>query len=162
MKLTLTIGALLAIPMTVCAQDLTGLPEPLAETVRVAQQTCSDFNNGEFAMEWGAVTRIDLDGDLYSDWVLDEARFACSTAASLYCGTGGCVSHFFIGETLGSFLNQGWTVVTFGRSRVLLLDVHGSDCDGINPTPCFVARVWDEEATTWRSLKAGAVLESKN
>ena len=32
---------------------------------------------------------VDLDGDIARDWVVDEAGFLCSSAASLYCGTGG-------------------------------------------------------------------------
>ena len=70
------------------AQDLSGLPAQLLEKVEAAQQACSDLDNGQFAVEFGAVHRVDLDGDIQPDWVLDEAGFACSTAASLYCGTG--------------------------------------------------------------------------
>jgi hypothetical protein len=100
------------------------------------------------------VTRIDLDGDLSRDWVLDESAYACSTAVSMFCSTGGCVSHFLVGDFVASFRNQGWTVLTFGRDRVLLTDVHGTDCGGTNPTPCFVARAWDPEAKVWRSVDA--------
>ena len=135
------------------AQDWSGLPKPLAEQVEAAQKACADFENGEFTLEWGAVSRIDLDGDLRPDWVLDDFAFACSSAASLYCGTGGCESHFLVGDTVTSLLNRGWYVVTFGRYRVLLLDVHGSRCGGINPTPCVEALAWDQEARTWRSVR---------
>jgi hypothetical protein len=86
------------------------------------------------------------------DWVLNDYAFACSSAASLYCGTGGCESHFLVGDTVTSLLNQGWDVVTFGRNRVLLMDVHGSRCDDINPTPCVEALTWDQEAKAWRSV----------
>ena len=119
-----------------------------------ARHACEDVENGEFALEWGAVTRTDLDGDLSPDWVLDESAYACSTAVSLFCSTGGCMSHFLVGDVVASFRNQGWTVLTFGRNRVLLTDVHGSDCGGINPTPCFIARVWDLDAKVWRSVEA--------
>jgi hypothetical protein len=135
------------------AHDLSNLPEPLASKIEAAQQACADFDNGEFALEWGAVSRVDLDGDLDRDWVLDESGFACSSAVSLYCGTGGCQSHFLVEDTVATLLNRGWDVVTFGRSRVLLLDVHGSACGGINPTPCVAARVWDDEAKVWRSVQ---------
>ena len=136
------------------AQDLSNLPEPLALKIEAAQQACADFENGEFALEWGAVSRVDLDGDLDRDWVLDESAFACSSAVSLDCGSGGCQSHFLVEDTVATLLNQGWDVVTFGRLRVLLLDVHGSACDGINPTPCVAARVWDDEAKVWQSVRS--------
>jgi hypothetical protein len=153
MRTFVAVLALAVRPLAVNAQDLSGLPAPLAEKVTAARQACEGFDNGEFALEWGAVTRTDLGGDIYPDWVLDESGFACSTAPSLYCGTGGCVSHFLIGNVVTSLLNQGWTVITFGSNRVLLTDVHGSDCGGINPTPCFVAHAWDAQDKVLRSVK---------
>ena len=135
------------------AHDLSTLPNPLAEKVEAAQKACADFENGEFVLEWGAVSRVDLDGDLRPDWVLNDSAFACSSAASLYCGTGGCESHFLVGDTVISLLNQGWDVVTFGQNRVLLTDVHGSRCGGINPTPCVEALAWDRETKAWRSVQ---------
>ncbi|SPJ28238.1 hypothetical protein [Falsiruegeria mediterranea] len=139
------------------AQDLSELPFQLLEKVEVARQACSDFENGQFALEFGAMRRVDLDGDIHRDWVLNESGFACSTAVSLYCGTGGCMSHFLIEDRVFSLLNQGWDTANIGPFRVLLADVHGSQCDGINPTPCVVASVWDAEEKVWRST--GAVWE---
>ena len=136
------------------AQDLYRLPTQLLEKVEAAQQACSDFENGQFALELGAIHRVDLDGDIQRDWVLDEAGFACSTAVSLYCGTGGCVSHFLIEDRMFSLLNQGWDMANIGPFRVLLADVHGSQCGGINPTPCVVASVWDADEMVWRSTGA--------
>lgn len=136
------------------AQDLSELPSQLLEKVEAARQACSDFENGEFALELGAVHRVDLDGDIQRDWVLDESGFACSTAVSLYCGTGGCMSHFLIGDRMFSLLNQGWDMANIGPFRVLLADVHGSQCDGINPTPCVAASVWDADELVWRSTGA--------
>jgi len=135
------------------AQDRSTLPTPLALKVEAAQKACADFENGQFALEWGAVSRVDLDGNLVRDWVLDESAFACSSAASLYCGTGGCESHFLVDDTVTSLLNQGWDVVTFGPHRVLLMNVHGSRCGGINPTPCIEALVWDQATKVWRSVQ---------
>lgn len=145
------IAAGLALPMPAIASDISDLPTPLHEKVEQAQQACSDFENGQFALEWGAVTRVDLDGDLRPDWVLNETFFACSSAVSLYCGTGGCMSHFLVGDVLASVLNQGWNVVDLGPHRVLLTDVHGSQCGGINPTPCVTASTWDQKKAQWRS-----------
>jgi hypothetical protein len=147
---------LAVLPLALHAQDLSTLPEPLVAKVTAARKACVDFNNGEFALEWGAIVRTDLDGDPQLDWVLNESGFACSSAASLYCGTGGCESHFLVGDTLASLLTQGWEVVTFGRHRVLLTDVHGSRCGGINPTPCVQSLVWDGEAKAWRSVQPEA------
>jgi hypothetical protein len=154
MRLVTTLVALAFLPPAANALDLNGLPAALAEKVTRAGQACMDVENGEFAVEWGAVTRTDLDGDLSADWVLDESAFACSTAVSLFCSTGGCMSHFLIGDVVTSFRNQGWTVFTFGRNAVLLTRAHGTDCGAISPAPCFVARTWDPDAKLWRSVDA--------
>ncbi|WP_174823049.1 hypothetical protein [Ruegeria arenilitoris] len=133
------------------AADISRLPSGLRAKVDLAVKACTKFNDGQFDLDWGAVERVDLDGDLHHDWVLNESGFACSSAASLYCGTGGCMSHFWVSEEVHSLLNQGWKVVDFGDQRVVVADIHGSNCGGINPTPCVTASVWDAEANTWRS-----------
>jgi len=153
-KPVVAIAALAALPLAANALDLTGLPAALAEKVTAARQACADNGNGEFTLEWGAVTRTDLDGDLQPDWVLDESAYACSTAVSMYCSTAGCMSHFLLGEVVSSFRNQGWTALNFGQSRVLLTRLHGSTCGGSGPTLCFIARVWDPDAKSWRSVEA--------
>jgi hypothetical protein len=144
----------MVLPMPAIASEISELPALLQEKVVQAQQACSDLENGQFSLEWGAVTRVDLDGDLRPDWVLNEVFFACSSAASLYCGTGGCMSHFLVDDDLASVLNQGWDVVYLGPNRVLLTDVHGSQCGGINPTPCVAASTWDKETAQWRGATA--------
>ncbi len=151
--------AAIAISCSACvtpafAADVSDLPQELREKVGIATMACAEFDNGEFSLEWGAVERVDLDGDLRRDWVLNEHGFACSTAVSLYCGTGGCMSHFLIGDQVHSLLNQGWEVVEVGANTVLLADIHGALCGGINPTPCVAASVWDAEEGVWRSAAA--------
>ena len=136
------------------AQDLSELPTQLLEKVEAAQRACSDLDDGLFAVEFGAVHRVDLDGDLYSDWVLDEAGFACSSLPSMYCGTGGCVSHFLIADHVSSLLNQGWNLTQMGPDRVLFANVHYSQCGGISPSPCVVASVWDDAEMMWRTTAA--------
>ena len=140
-----------ALPTPAIASDISDLPALLRGKVERAQQACSDFENGQFALEWGAVTRVDLDGDMRPDWVLNEAFFACSSAVSIYCGTGGCMSHFLVGDVLSSLLNQRWDVVDLGPHHVLLAEVHGAQCSGTNPTPCVTASTWDNETAQWRS-----------
>jgi len=136
------------------AEDISVLPQQLQDKISIAKEACAEFDGGQFALEWGAIARVDLDGDRYADWVLNESAFACSTAASLYGGTGGSMSHFLVDGQLNSLLNQGWEAVSVARYRVVLADVHGSQCGGINPTPCVTSSVWDGEAKEWRSTSA--------
>jgi hypothetical protein len=130
------IAALLIAPLWACATDLTGLPAALAEKVAAAEQECAQIDNGQFDLARGAVTRVDLDGDGAADWVLEDSGYACSTAAAFYCSTAGCVSRFLIGETLTSIRNQGWQMVTFDQTPVLLARLHGTDCGGTDIGDC--------------------------
>ena len=156
MRKLATFIVLAVLPLALHAQDLSALPAPLVAKVPAARKACADSHAGEFALEWGAVVRTDLDGDLDLDWVLNEAGFACSSHRSLYCSTGGCESHFLVDDTVTSLLNRGWDMVTFGSDHVLLTDVHGSRCGGINPTPCVESLVWDPEAKVWRAIQHAA------
>ena len=144
----------LAAPGLAWSADISDLPVQFQEKIDMARKACSDVNNGEFALEWGSVERIDLDGDLRPDWVLNEASFACSSAASLYCGTGGCVSHFLVGKTIRSLQNLGWKVITMGGARILVANVHGSQCGSIGPSPCVTASIWDKAGQQWQSSVA--------
>ncbi len=154
MKAIVTLIALSAASSVLSAQEGAELPPGLQTKLEAAAQACSDFENGKFAMDAGAIVRTDLDGDLKADWVLNEYYFACSSAASLYASTGGTMSHFMVGDHVSSILNQGWEMYTLGRKRVLLAEVHGTQCDAYGYTPCVAASVWDSEANTWRSTSA--------
>ena len=154
MKAIIIFIALSAASSVVSAHEGTKLPSQLQAKVEAAAQACFDFENGEFAMEAGAIVRTDLDSDLKADWVVNEQYFSCSSAASLYGSTGGTTSHFMVADHVSSILNQGWEMHTLGRKRVLIIEVHGTQCDAYGYTPCVAASVWDSEANTWRSASA--------
>ena len=144
----------LAAPAPLYAGTSAEVPAQLQAKIDEAVSVCAELDAGKFAMEDTAIQRVDLDGDGDEDWVLNESGFACSTAASMYGGTGGTMAHFLIDDSLASMLTQGWGMAKLGPHTVLLADVHGSQCDGINPTPCVTASVWDAESKTWRSTGA--------
>jgi len=48
----------LALPMPVLASETSELPEMLQEKVVQAQRACSEFENGQFSLEWGAENGI--------------------------------------------------------------------------------------------------------
>jgi hypothetical protein len=130
------------------------VPPSLAAKIDAGIAACRGFENGEFLLLAGALERVDLDGDVSPDWVLNERYFACSSAASLYGSTGGTMSHFLIGDHIFSLLNQGWDMTTLGPHRVLLAEVHGTQCAAYGYTPCVTASVWDAEQGVWRSAAA--------
>lgn len=144
----------LAAPAPLYAGKSADVPAQLQNKIDEAASVCAELDAGKFAMEDTAIQRVDLDGDGDEDWALNEPGFACSTAASLYGGTGGTMAHFLIDDSLASMLTQGWGMAKLGPYMVLLADVHGSQCDGTNVTPCVTASVWDAEEKVWRSTGA--------
>ena len=129
-------------------------PAALAEVLDSLRADCALLDGGALSVEWGALSRPDLDGDLEPDWVLDGRFLSCSTSASLFCGgTGGCWTYFLVGESAAAeFLNQGWMLTDFGGLRILLLRAHGSECGGNNLSPCVRALTWDARAAQWRAV----------
>ena len=132
--------------------DETELPPDLQAIVGQRTVECNAFEGGELQLEDGAIQRVDLNGDSEEDWVLDEFFFRCSTAASLFCGTGGCGVNFQIGDAMTSRLAKGWDVLSMPPFSLVLLQVHGSNCGGTNVNPCVDALAWDTEERKFFSL----------
>ncbi|MEM1077306.1 MAG: hypothetical protein AAGI09_02160 [Pseudomonadota bacterium] len=140
--------ALLA-PGPALAQDL---PAALQAEIDTARADCAAFENGTLDVPWGTTTRTDLTGDGTMDLVLDLGKLRCSSAASLYCGTGGCSVLFAVGDTVTRRLSKGWSVERFGPLTVVLNQRHGNDCGGTNLRPCVEAMVWSPEESRFSSL----------
>lgn len=103
-----------------------------------ARAHCAAFENGVFD-EGDAITRITL-GDPPAPVVLvDEGAFACSSAASLWCGTGGCGLHLLAGDRVLWRLAKGWRVTEWAGDRLLLIALHGADCGGTGVQRCYEA-----------------------
>ncbi|MDG3041706.1 hypothetical protein [Roseicyclus marinus] len=71
------------------ALPVTAQADPVADILSEAEADCAGFENGRFDAG-NAVTEADLDGDGMNDRLVDTASFTCTSAASLYCGSGGC------------------------------------------------------------------------
>lgn len=124
--------------------------EPVDAVIDKAQQDCRSFENGVFAMTDRAVSLVDLTGDGKAEKIIDARQFSCSSAASLFCGTGGCMLTVIAEGKPTEFLAKGWKVIQWDRQAILLLAVHGSACGGTNLRLCFKAVVWSEDG--FRSL----------
>ncbi|MCA3457743.1 MAG: hypothetical protein IOC92_03890 [Rhodobacter sp.] len=109
-----------------------------------AAKACAEQDNGVFASE-GAVRQIDMTGDGTEDTIVDEALFTCTTAASLYAGSGGSMIHVFVNGAQSSFLVQGYETVRWADVLIVLLAVDGSSCNTISANPCFEALTWVED-----------------
>ncbi|MDJ0860481.1 MAG: hypothetical protein QNJ03_15445 [Dinoroseobacter sp.] len=127
-------------------------PAPVTEAIETARAECAGFENGTLDVPWNAVTRSDVSGDGQIDYVLDLGRLACSSMASMYCGTGGCSVYFVVEDTVTERLSKGWSVERLGPMTVLLNQIHGANCGGTNLNPCVEAMVWDAEEKRFSTL----------
>ena len=131
--------------LALCAAPAWALsPEAQALLDRAAAE-CASFENGVF--EAGeAVQEFSLRnymGDLEVE-VIDESAFACSSAASLYCGSGGCLLNVVAEGTVTSWQATGWQIVSWGPNDILLLSRDGAWCDGSGAEVCYEAVVWSD------------------
>lgn len=130
------------------AQSSDATEASVAAMIDQVRSDCASFESGKLTVTANAVTRTDLTGDGIDDAVVDTAGLECSSAASLYCGTGGCTLFLVTGAETMDVLAKGWKVVDWGGDRVLLLQIHGANCGGTNLRRCYRAMVWSEEG--WR------------
>lgn len=128
------------------------LPAPLQSILSERLDDCAGFENGALQVEDGAITHRDLTGDGQKNWVLDEFHLRCSSAASMYCGTGGCNANFLVGDVVTTRLSKGWDVVTLGPITTVLVQIHGANCGGTGVVRCVEALTWDHEAQRFLSV----------
>jgi hypothetical protein len=120
---------------------------------------CTALGGGRLQIGDGAVRRIDLgavEGGVPStdttDWLIDGAGLTCPGMASLFCGgTGGCRMVLFSGHGAArEVLAKGWALTEAAGARLLILQVHGTECGGTNLRRCYRAVGISEEG--YRSI----------
>ena len=125
-------------------------PLPLAtQIVQQAKQDCNGFDNGNFHSTEKTITLHDITGDGRPEEFVDTSQFSCSTAASLWGGSGGTYLWVIVEGKAYEFLAHKWRVVDIDEQQVLLLAVHSSQCsDKIGS--CYRAYTWQDGFRTTR------------
>ena len=122
--------AIIFIPcITVANESLT----PATEIVQKAKQDCNDFENGMFHSTEKAITLHDITGDGQPETFVDTAKFSCSTALTLWDGSGGTYLWVIIDDKAYEFLAHKWKVFdvdgqigeAFAKGLFVLLRQHG-------------------------------------
>jgi hypothetical protein len=113
--------------------------ETASRIIETARNACA-LEKGQFKAAQEATTNVDLNADGKVDEIIDEGKFSCSTASSLYCGTGGCMLHLIVDNRDYSLLTQTWTQAELGNAKILIAAVHWSECH--YKSPCIRAVVW--------------------
>lgn len=108
-----------------------------------AAADCQSYENGEFD-QGNAVTEIELRSQFggVSAELVDESQYACSSAASLYCGTGGCMLNLVVNGATMAWQATGWRLIDWGPDSILLIGHDGGWCGGAGAEVCYEALVW--------------------
>lgn len=139
----------LAIPFLFPTQLAADDTAVVNDIVRKAKKECAAMDNGEFNATEQTITLHDFTGDGRPEELVDASQFSCSTALSLWGGTGGTYLWVVVDGETYEFLAHQWKVVDMYGKNVLLLAVHSSECsDDIGP--CYRAQVWDDGFRTIR------------
>ncbi len=119
-------------------------PSALAlDILEKAKEDCNGFENGSFEATGKAVTLHDITGDDKPEEFVDGAQFSCSTALTLFGGTGGTYLWIVVNGMQYEFLAHKWKVIDLDGQAVILLAVHPSQCDD-DIGPCYRALVWQD------------------
>lgn len=145
----------LALPFLMIWSPVSAYASDSAEQIIAeAQSECERFDNGTFSYDAeAAVTEIDATGNGQPDTIVNSSAFDCSTAHSLYCGTGGCAMSVIVDGASHEFLAKAWRVVDTPTGPVLKLEVHWSLCN-------YQSYCWETFAWTGTSFDSqGARVE---
>ena len=126
------------------------LPTSSAEIIERAKNECNGLDNGEFHSTDKAVVRYDFTGNGKPEELVDGAQFSCSTAMTLWGGSGGTFLWVLAPDKTYEFLAHRWRVVDVYGQNVLLLAVHSSQCSD-EVGPCYRAFVWQDGFRTTRA-----------
>ena len=120
-----------------------------ADIFQKATNECAEIGDGKFNAAEQAITLHDFTGDGQPEEIVDASQFSCSTAASLWGGSGGTYLWVIVDGKTYEFLAHKWQVVDVDDQKVLLLAVHSSECSDLIG-PCYRALVWDNGFRTTR------------
>lgn len=148
--LAFCVTALPSFAQDMSAADIAALPAALQSRITKATATCAEFESGALTVAADAVTRPDLNRDGTPDWILADSGFACSSALSLFCGTGGCDHTVLVGDTPTQVFAKGIDIFAGEYETAMIAWVHGSLCGGDNTTQCALAMVWQDGV--WNSV----------
>ena len=109
-----------------------------------AESECNALDGGDFHSTEQTTTLHDLTGDGRPEEIVDASQFSCSSAASLWGGSGGTYLWVIVDGEAHEFLAHQWQVVDMYGNNVLLMAVHSSECsDAIGP--CYRAVAWGDD-----------------
>lgn len=128
--------AYLCLDHVIAAQVISGKADSILNSART---TCT-ASGAEFTNGTDAVKIFDFDKDGNIDLtIVDSSTFQCSNSASFFQGSGGAAIHLITSNDHKKILARSYKVITLETDEpILLLKVHGSNCNAGGGTPCWL------------------------
>lgn len=150
----LTLSLIAHAPMAMATQGALTEAEAITLALTESREWCA-AEGGTLRPPEHPATAVDLTGDGTSDdWIISEAGAFCGPDLGYLGGSGGAMLHAVIGSTVQSWLGGAWILQDIAFTvegelndpvRMLLLGLHGSQCDSFGAAPCLLALSWDGE-----------------
>ncbi len=140
-RLMKLLGTLLVVFLS--SSSAFGFSPQAKQLIDHAAEECRSLQDGEFDIG-GAVTEVELRsqfGSIAAELV-DESKYDCSTVASLYCGTGGCMLNLIVEGTVYAWQTTAWRLVEWGPDQILLIGRDGGWCGAASAEVCYEALIW--------------------
>ena len=150
---------LLLVLLSVVLTNHSARAASVEDIVAKARASCEGLESGSFHRRDDAATSVDLNGDGAADTLVDEARFSCSSSASLFAANGGSILHALVAGHQYSWQALGWRLVNWGEDTVLLLARHGSYCGEVGYAHCYEAVVFNGDRPTTVAYRNSATGE---
>jgi hypothetical protein len=116
---------------------------PVEKILAEAAESCSGIDGGTMTAPEGTVTEVELGGGVTAA-IVDEGALQCSSAASAYCGSGGCMLHAVVGDKVTTWQATGWRLIDWNQDKILLIGRDGGWCGGSGAERCYEAVVWSD------------------
>jgi hypothetical protein len=124
--------------------DAANYPSELRKSFDAAAKDCHDADEGKVTFAPDTVRTVDLTGDGRQDFIVSLENAKCSTAASIFCGTGGCPLEIYVGLPDGSYRSvfssqvRGYKILPAqGKGpRTIKFDMHGGFCGTYGAAEC--------------------------
>jgi hypothetical protein len=111
-----------------------------------AAAQCAQIDNGVFSPGDAPLIDTELTGDAQPEQIIDWSSFTCSTVAAFVGGTGGTPISVLAGGQRFDWTVLDYKVVPMKYAPpVLLMMMHGSECNATGALACFEAVVWGGE-----------------
>jgi hypothetical protein len=125
--------------------DANAYPAAVQKALHDADAECPAEEGGRVNFAADTVRKLDLTGDGRDDYIVDFRDTVCSTRASAYCGTGGCVLDILVTLPGGGVRRvfdgyvRSHEILPGKGARTIRFELHGGYCGGHGNPSCIKA-----------------------